>query len=259
MDTLWVRPGAEGEFGQEDLEGETKINFRMEMFEDDTFLIPFNGTIDIGDDSMDGKQVFVQVSADVSSENAILHLKGCEAIKQGCNGSNCVDIENLYIFITDGCLNNETEEVKILFQQKNTRVLWTDETTSTFTLDQFSYNPLQQKGDDRFEGVRVQLKCQAVGCQKDQFSSSSSGLCQLNDNCADRYDNLLSTRRSLKGEKVSKVSEKSMDILFRIDPDWVPPPTSPPSTSTPSTSASGREQTSILALLAAAYILFFLR
>lgn len=33
MDTLWVRPGAEGEFGQEDLESETKINFRMEMFE----------------------------------------------------------------------------------------------------------------------------------------------------------------------------------------------------------------------------------
>ena len=43
-------------------------------------------------------------------------------------------------------------------------------------VDQFSYNPLQQKGDDRFEGVRVQLKCQAVGCQKDQFSSSSSGI-----------------------------------------------------------------------------------
>ena len=33
MDTLWVRPGAEGEFGQEDLEDETKIEFRMEMFE----------------------------------------------------------------------------------------------------------------------------------------------------------------------------------------------------------------------------------
>ena len=33
MDTLWVMPGAEGEFGQEDLESETKIEFRMEMFE----------------------------------------------------------------------------------------------------------------------------------------------------------------------------------------------------------------------------------
>ena len=32
MDTLWVMPGAEGEFGQVDLESETKIGFRMEMF-----------------------------------------------------------------------------------------------------------------------------------------------------------------------------------------------------------------------------------
>jgi len=89
--------------------------------------------------------------------------------------------------------------------------------------------------------------CQAVGCQKDQFSSSSSGfeLCQLNNNCANRYDNLLSTRRSLKGKNVSKVTEKSMEIIFRIDPDWVE-------------SASGREHTSILALFAAAFMLFYL-
>lgn len=33
MDTLWVMPGAEGDFGQEDLESEAKIEFRMEMYE----------------------------------------------------------------------------------------------------------------------------------------------------------------------------------------------------------------------------------
>merc|ERR1712227_87149 len=257
MDTLWVMPGAEGDFGQEDLESETKIDFRMEMFEDDTFLIPFNGTIDIGDGSMDGRQVFVQVTADVSSENAILHLKGCEAIKQGWDGSKWVLIENQYVFISDGCLNNDIDEVNVLFEQKTKRVQWTDETTSTFTLDQFAYIPLQQKLEDGFEGVKVKLMCQAVGCQKDQFSSSSSGfeLCQLNNNCANRYDNLLSTRRSLKGKNVSKVTEKSMEIIFRIDPDWVPPPSPTPP---PSESASGRQQTSILALFAAASMLFSL-
>jgi len=247
MDTLWVMPGAEGEFGQEDLESETKIDFRMEMFEDDNFLIPLSGTIDIGDGSMDGRQVFVQVTADVSSENAILHLKGCEAIKQGWDGSKWVHIENQYVFITDGCLNSDIDEVKVLFEQKTKRVQWTDATTSTFTLDQFSYIPLQQKPEVGFEAVKVKLMCQAVGCQKDKFSSSSPGfeLCQLNNNCANRYDNLLSTRRSLKGKNVSKVTEKSMEIIFRIDPDWVE-------------SASGREHTSILALFAAAFMLFYL-
>ena len=92
---------------------------------------------------------------------------------------------------------------------------------------------------------KLQLRYKNKAILRNYFPQNL-GLCQLNDNCADRYDNLLSTRRSLKGEKVSKVTEKSMDILFRINPDWVPPPTSPPSPSPPSTStpssASGVER-----------------
>ena len=45
-----------------------------------------------------------------------------------------------------------------------------------FLVDQFAYIPLEQKSEDGFEAVKVKLMCQAVGCQKDQFSSSSSGI-----------------------------------------------------------------------------------
>ena len=86
---------------------------------------------------------------------------------------------------------------------------------------------------------KLQLRYKKTNFEKLFFFLETLGLCQLNNNCANRYDNLLSTRRSLKGENSSKVTEKSMEIIFRIDPDWVPPTTPP---SPPSSSASGNER-----------------
>jgi hypothetical protein len=48
QDTLWVEPGAEGNRVEEDFIFETDIKFDLNMFYDDDFLQPYNGSVDIG-------------------------------------------------------------------------------------------------------------------------------------------------------------------------------------------------------------------
>jgi len=244
-DTLWVRPGAEGDWNQIELEDETEVGFEIEMYNDSTFTNKMEGVIDINDPN--AYKVYVQVKADIpDNKNNILHLKQCQSIKQELVDGTWKTIENEHIFLTNGCINSDDEDVNFLYKQNSSRIEWEDTSMPTFIVDQFSYIPGMFA-----DTVRIKLECHALGCQRSSFDDKTTGLCQLKNTCRNRYNNLLTSRSSriqTREEKDSKVTKTDFTITFRRQGDTVPNP-SPETDTTPETNSGAAFKTAMMGFL----------
>ena len=75
-DTGFVNPSADGAYDEEEIEIETHVPLSIEMFEDANFQIPFEHTVDISHDSLEGQRVYVQVKANMEeNSNGMIHVK----------------------------------------------------------------------------------------------------------------------------------------------------------------------------------------
>lgn len=211
QDTLWVEPGAEGNRVEEDFIFETDIKFDLNMFYDDDFLQPYNGSVDIGIESLEDQRVYIRASSQYLNDEALpfmLHIKSCfaktyqilpdgsEVLMTVATDGPGYDVREM---ITDGCRADNPFASRNI-QIKGSRTEWNNDEVLTLSNDQFQVDLWNPVGNTADNVIIYRFECTAVACEKDAFlTHNQNSVCKLNqDICPNRYDNLFqpSTRNS---------------------------------------------------------------
>merc|ERR1719334_732288 len=228
-DTGYVNPGATGERDEKEIITQTEIDFKFEMFRDDTFTTLFSDgdTLDIGADSIEDQFIFVQAEAEIANPNMdmAMHLKYCKVqeIVQSKVTLQWDIVADEFDFMVDGCLST-LPFIQNNFDQKASRVQWADPDEKTYVIDQFKVDLWDPQIDDA-EEIKVFFECTMTLCSLPAFTQPAvdQSMCRLPaDACTDRYDNLQAQarrRRStvLKSEDERVEVERSKTENFAAD------------------------------------------
>jgi len=226
-DTLWVDPGAEGEREDPEFIADTQVGFELKMYSDPQFETPVEGLVNLGkDETVEDTTIYVEAKANIdgSTGDFLIHLKRCNV---GVTVRDIIDLENEqfgdwkmtdneYDFLIDGMLTTDQFTTRNM-EIKDKRVEWSDESTRTYTIDQFKVDLWQaaeiEKGKQQSQ---LRITCEMVACELAAFDSDAeNAICTVADGVT-RYNNLLSpvrsARRSYGGSKITGEKPKRSEM-----------------------------------------------